>query len=325
MYSKGVTPDFFSYTRLQINFGHSYNHRTTVMKSFFTLLLLSAVFNISAFAQQSPVVADGAELTLISDNFSFTEGPIADSKGNVYFTDQPNNKIHVWTKGEPISVFMDESGRANGLYFDHDGNLLAAADGNNELWSISPDKEVTVLVADFEDKKLNGPNDIWVDSKGGIYFTDPYYQREYWTRTEPEITEQRVYYLSPENNLTIAAEDVVKPNGIIGTPDGKTLYVADIGDGKTYSYTISSDGNLSNQTLITEFGSDGMTLDEEGNIYLTGDGVIVFNPEGEQIEHIKVPQPWTANVTFGGPENQTLFITASTAVYTLDMKVAGAE
>jgi gluconolactonase len=296
-----------------------------MIRNLLGLLIFCTLINGTILAQQSTLIADGAELTLVSNDFSFTEGPIADFKGSVYFTDQPNNKIHVWTKGEPITVFMDESGRANGLYFDHDGNLLAAADGNNELWSINPEKEVTVLVADYQDKKLNGPNDIWVDPKGGIYFTDPYYQRDYWTRTEPEITEQRVYYLSPENNLTIAADDVVKPNGIIGTPDGKTLYVADIGDGKTYSYTINNNGSLSNQTLITELGSDGMTLDEEGNIYLTGDGVIVFNAEGEQIEHIKVPQPWTANVTFGGPENQTLFITASTAVYTLEMRVAGAE
>jgi len=244
----------------------------------------------------------------------------------VYFTDQPNDQILMWTAGEPIAVFLDDADRANGLYFDHEGNLLAAADEENELWSITPEKEITVLVEDFEGKKLNGPNDIWVDPKGGIYFTDPYYQRDYWTRTEPEITEQRVYYFSPDRSeLHIAADDVVKPNGIIGTPDGNTLYVADIGDSKTYAYTIHEDGSLSNQTLITEMGSDGMTLDEQGNIYLTGDGVIVFSPDGKQIEHIKVPQPWTANVTFGGPNNSTLFITASTAVYTLDMKVKGAQ
>jgi gluconolactonase len=296
------------------------------MKTASLFFLLLFYISGTIYAQESPVIAEGAELTLVSDAFSFTEGPIADSEGTVYFTDQPNDQILMWTAGEPITVFLDDAGRSNGLYFDHEGNLLAAADEENELWSITPEKEITVLVEDFEGKKLNGPNDIWVDPKGGIYFTDPYYQRDYWTRTEPEITEQRVYYITPkENELIIAAEDVVKPNGIIGTSDGETLYIADIGDSKTYSYSISEDGTLANQTLITETGSDGMTLDEEGNIYLTGDGVIVFNPEGEQIEHIKVSQPWTANVTFGGPENRTLFITASTAVYTLDMKVAGAD
>jgi gluconolactonase len=222
---------------------------------------------------------------------------------------------------------MDESGRSNGLYFAENGDLLACADANNELWSISPHMVVEVLVDGYKGKRLNGPNDLWPDPSGGIYFTDPYYQREYWDHKEQEIEEQRVYYLNPDReDLFIVIDDLVQPNGIIGTPDGKTLYVADIGDGKTYSYQIDQDnGYLSNRTLFTEMGSDGVTLDEQGNLYLTGKGVTVFNKTGEQIEHIPVPQNWTANVTFGGADNQTLFITASTAVYTLQMKVKGAS
>lgn len=289
--------------------------------SFLTIIFL---FNISIQAQ-SPVIAEGAELTLVSDQFSFTEGPAADSDGNIYFTDQPNNNIWIYGTDGELTLFMDESGRSNGLYFMENGNLLACADNESELWSINPEKEISILVDGYNGRRLNGPNDLWIDPKGGIYFTDPYYQRDYWDRTEKEIEEERVYYLSPDRqDLFIMIDDLVQPNGIIGTPDGKTLYVADIGDGKTYSYSIDPDnGYLTNKKLFTEMGSDGVTLDEAGNLYLTGDGVTVFNKSGEQIEHIPVPQNWTANVTFGGEDNQTLFITASTAVYTLKMKVKG--
>jgi gluconolactonase len=290
-----------------------------------TLLTLSLISNFTLQAQ-SPVVADGAELNLISDQFSFTEGPAADGEGNIYFTDQLNNDIWIYTTNGELNKFMDESGRSNGLYFAENGDLLACADENNELWSISPHMVVEVLVDNYNGKRLNGPNDLWPDPKGGIYFTDPYYQREYWDHTEKEIEEERVYYLTPDReDLIIVADDLVQPNGIIGSPDGNALYVADIGDGKTYYYSINEDGSLSNKTLFTEMGSDGVTLDEQGNLYLTGKGVTVFNESGEQIEHIPVPQNWTANVTFGGPDDQTLFITASTAVYTLEMEVRGAN
>jgi gluconolactonase len=195
------------------------------------LLLLPLLYSL--IYAQSPVIADGAELKLVSDRFSFTEGPAADTEGNIYFTDQPNNDIWVYTTDGELELFMDEAGRANGLFVAQNGNILACADEKSELWSITMDEEVTVLVDGFEGKRLNGPNDLWQDPKGGIYFTDPYYQREYWERTEKEIEEERVYYLTPDHeNLMTVADDLVQPNGIIGTPDGKTLYVADIGDGK---------------------------------------------------------------------------------------------
>jgi gluconolactonase len=219
---------------------------------------------------------------------------------------------------------MEPSGRANGLYFDHDGNLMAAADEKFELWRIDPKKNVTVLLDAYKGKKLNGPNDLWVDPEGGIYFTDPYYQRPYWERKEKEIEKQQVFYLTPDmDELRVVVNDFVQPNGIIGSADGKLLYIADIGDKKTYSYTIEDDGSLINKTLFCSMGSDGMTLDNQGNVYLTGEGVTVFNPKGEQILHIAVPQNWTANVTFGGKDQRKLFVTAMNSVYTLDMNVAG--
>lgn len=270
------------------------------------------------------LIEKGAVLTKLSDEYSFTEGPAADKKGNIYFTDQPNNRIMKWSVTGELSVYMENAGRANGLYFDHEGNLLACADEKNEIWKIDQNKNTTVLVNDFEGKRLNGPNDLWVDPKGGIYFTDPFYKRDYWTHTSKEIDKECVYYLSADKSkITNVDNDLVKPNGIIGTSDGKTLYVADIGANKTFSYTINSDGSLGKKTLFTESGSDGMTRDASGNIYLTGKGVTIFNPQGEKIAHIDVPEPWTANVCFGGEKFKTLFITAGKSVYTLEMKVRG--
>jgi gluconolactonase len=293
------------------------------------LFVIAFIFTNFIYAQTSEekshnLIVKGAVLVKLSDQYSFTEGPAADKKGNIYFTDQPNNRIMKWSINGELSVFMENAGRANGLYFDHAGNLLACADEKNEIWKIDKNKNSTVLVNNFEGKRLNGPNDLWVDPKGGIYFTDPFYKRDYWVHTSKEIEKECVYYLSPDKSkITNVDNELVKPNGIIGTSDGKMLYVADIAANKTYSYTINSDGSLGKKTLFTESGSDGMTIDESGNIYLTGKGVTVFNPQGEKITHIDVPEPWTANVCFGGKKFKTLFITAGKSVYTLEMNVHG--
>ena len=273
--------------------------------------------------KNSPVIADGAKLQLVSNQFKFTEGPAADKAGNVFFTDQPNNKIWEYdTKGK-LSVFMEGAGRSNGMYFDQSGNLISCADENEQLWSIAPDRKITVLVKDYKGKLLNGPNDVFVTSKGKIYFTDPYYQRDYWKRTSPDLDGQKVFYLKAQNEPEIVVDNMIKPNGIIGTPDGKYLYIADIEANKTYKFTISEDGSLKDQTLFVPQGSDGMTIDNKGNVYLTGKGITVYNKEGKKIEHIDVPADWTGNVTFGGKAKNILFITASQNIYTLKMKVKG--
>ena len=114
-----------------------------------------------------------------------------------------------------------------------------------------------------------------------------------------------------------------RSNGIIGTADGKTLYVADIGAGKTYAYAVEADGSLTGKRLFCGLGSDGMTIDSEGNVYLTGKGVTVFDKAGKQIDHLDIPEPWTANVTFGGKDRDLLFITASTSLYGAKLRVKG--
>ena len=271
--------------------------------------------------------APGTTPVLISKQFKFTEGPAVDRKGNIYFTDQPNDKIWKYSTKGVLSVFLDKTGRANGMYFDKKGNLLTCSDENNQLWSISPKGKVTVLLDNFQGKRFNGPNDLWVHpGRGDIYFTDPYYQRNYWTRKSPDISGKHVYYLAKKSTAaTIADDQLRQPNGIVGTPDGKYLYVADIGDNKTYKYEIDADGRLNNRRLFVNQGSDGMTLDAQGNVYLTGKGVTVYNPAGQQLAHIPVPAGWTANVCFGGKDRSTLFITASEGVYTQAMLVKGAR
>ena len=288
-----------------------------------TVLLL--VLGLARCASADGIIAPGATPEKLADGFKFTEGPAVDAEGNVFFTDQPNDRILKWSVGGKLSTFLQPCGRSNGLYFDGSGNLLACADEKNQLWSIDPSGKATVLIKDYKGKLLNGPNDLWVRPDGGIYFTDPFYKRPYWKRGPMEQDGQYVYYLSPDRKtLTRVATDLVQPNGIIGTPDGKSLYVADIRDKKTYVYRIHQDGTLSDRKRFCEMGSDGMTIDARGNVYLTGRGVTVFDPSGKKIEHIEIPERWTANVCFGGKDRKTLFITASKGLYGLRMVVAGA-
>jgi gluconolactonase len=273
------------------------------------------------------VLAPGASLEKLAGDFDFTEGPTCDAEGNVFFTDQPNNQILKWSVDGRLSTFLQPAGRANGMNFGLGGHLIACADEKNELWSIAPDGTVSVLAGEYGGKRLNGPNDVWVRPDGAIYFTDPFYKRSWWTHDTMPQDGQHVYLLSADRRqLVRVIDDLVKPNGIIGTPDGKTLYVADIRAGKTYRYDIAPDGSLAGKTLAVDQGSDGMTLDDEGNLYLTGEGVGVFNQAGRQIERIPIPdERWTANVSFGGKGRQTLFITASTGLYAIATRVTGAN
>jgi len=271
------------------------------------------------------ILAPGAQLEKLAGDFAFTEGPAADAEGNVYFTDQPNDRILKWSVDDELSTFLQPAGRSNGMDFDGAGNLWACADERNQLWRIDADKHVTVVVKGYGGKLLNGPNDVWVAPGGGLYFTDPLYERPYWKRGPTEQAQEGVFFLAPDHRtLRLVVDDLVKPNGIVGTPDGKTLYVADIGAGKTYSYAIQADGALSEKTLFCSMGSDGMTLDDEGHLYLTGKGVTVFDRTGRQVAHIAVDQPWTANVCFGGRDGRSLFITASTGLYRIRTRVKGA-
>lgn len=289
------------------------------------LLFFACLSILSCQSQPVDIVAEGAEVEKISGEFKFTEGPASDSKGNVYFTDQPNDRIMKWSEGGELTTWMQPSGRSNGLCFDADDNLWACADEKNELWIIDQNKEVTILLDSYKGGKLNGPNDVWVAPDGSAFFSDPFYKRPWWDRDTTQQDVQGVFYLPADKSTLIRVIDnLQQPNGIIGTPDGKTLYVTDIRDNKTYVYSIGKNGQLSDKKLFCEKGSDGMTLDNQGNLYLTHKGgVFVFNPEGKQIKLIEVDEPWTANVCFGGKDMKTLFITASTGFYKIKMNVKG--
>jgi len=272
---------------------------------------------------ESPV-ADGAKLERVKGRFGFTEGPAADEAGNLYFTDQPNDRIMRLNLDGSLEVFMKPSGRANGMNFGPDGTLYVCADEKTELRALKADASYTVLSASYEGKALNGPNDVVVLKNGNLYISDPYYQRSWWSYTEQKQAVQGVYLLrAGETELQLLDSDLTQPNGICASPDGSTLYVADIGADKTWKYHIQDDGSLRDKELFCSMGSDGMTLDSRGNLYLTGKGVSIFNPSGKKIAHIKVPESWTANVAFGGEDRHTLFITASHGLYKISMKSQG--
>jgi gluconolactonase len=298
------------------------------MRSLFpTVASILLTFGGVAQADDSGLLAPGAKVEQLSEGYLFTEGPAVDREGNVFFTDQPNDRIVKYTAADgSFSDWLKPSGRSNGLYFDKDGNLLACADEKNALWSIAPDKKVTVLLSDLDGKLLNGPNDLWLRPDGNLYFTDPLYARPYWTRDKAsQQPGQYVYYFDMKSKkATPVATDLKQPNGIIGTPDGKTLYVADIGAQKTYRYSVQPDGTLADKTLFCEMGSDGMTIDAEGNVYLTGKGVTVFDKTGKKLMNIPVSEGWVGNVVFGGKDRDLLFITASKKVYGVKMRVKGA-
>jgi gluconolactonase len=286
----------------------------------YAIALLACAVAGAGAAQDQSVVAPGAEVQKLSGGFQFTEGPAADAQGNVYFTDIPNNRIHKWSLDGTLSTFRENSGGANGLYFDKDGNLLACEGGGQRLVSIAPDGKVTALVDKYDDKPLNSLNDLWIDPKGGVYFTDP----RYGNRDNLPQDGEHVYYLTPDRKKVIRViDDMVRPNGVIGTPNGRRLYVADHGDSKTFAYTINDDGTLARKRLFCEEGSDGMTIDGRGNVYLTTSVVAVYSRRGEKIKEINIPER-PANVTFGGADNKTLFITARTSLYSLAMNVRGA-
>ncbi|MBT4815363.1 MAG: DUF1566 domain-containing protein [Lentisphaerae bacterium] len=281
--------------------------------------LLIALLGLTGLTQGS-VVAPGATLKKAGDGFVFTEGPAADAAGDVVFTDVRTSCIHKWSAANnTVALFRADTGNANGLAFDPHGNLFICEAGNGRITVLDPHGNLSVVADEYQGRRLNQPNDLWVDPASGVYFSDPIYGRG--TRSQDG---EHVYYASPNRERVIRViDDMQRPNGLIGTPDGRTLYVTDHGAGRTFRYAIMPEGTLADKTLFCEAGSDGMAIDSGGNVYLTSDAVLVLDPTGRQIERIAVPERPT-NVTFAGPDRGTLFITARTAVYTLAMNVSGA-
>lgn len=263
----------------------------------------------------SPISAS-TNIKQLSGRYLFSEGPATDANGDVYFSDINAGKIYKWStsaNGE-LSVFVEGLAQPNGLMFDKSGNMVACEGGNGRLIAIDPQGQVTSLVDQYNGMRFNEPNDLWIDARGGIYFSDPAYQL-------PIVQDgQHVYYLSPDRSqVTRVISDMQKPNGLVGSADGKTLFVSDHGAGKTYSYSINNDGSLTNKTLFAGIGSDGMELDGKGNLFLTTPNKVkVFDAAGTSLFDIPLQENPT-NLAFAGEDGMTLFITARTAVYTVQL------
>jgi len=269
----------------------------------------------------SPVVEDGAVVEQVSTGHGFTEGPVVDAAGNLYFADIPQSVITRIAPDGTRTAFVRRAASPNGLAIDKNGVLIAALAGDRCVVEIDSLGNYTVLADRYEGKRFNNPNDLWVDANNGIYFTDP----SYHIRLTVEQDGEQVYYISPDRKtVTRMTDDLSQPNGIVGTPDNRYLYVADSGHRRICRFAINPDASLTDKITFVERGSDSMTLDGEGNLYITSGGVQVYNSRGMLIETIRVPES-PANVCFGGPDRRTLYITARTSVYSLRMKVRGID
>jgi gluconolactonase len=329
-------------------------------KLFFCMMMLTSVVFPSCSDDDSDgednkgLIATDAQLVNLGDGYSFTEGPAVDKNGNVFFTDQPNDVIYKWDAvSGVITPFLEETGRSNGMAFDKDGNLIACADMHGEVWKIAPNGNHEVLVDNYNGKLLNGPNDVWINPvTGGMYITDPMFPRGYWDEDDPRKTNNpgwppthseqadegkggHVYYLAPGSDELIRVTTQTGwdadswPNGVVGTPDGKKLYVNKwAGDnmGGTWVFDIQADGSLSNMKKFVDMGGDGMSMDDRGNIYISnGFGVVVFDPNGKELVRIFTGDGATNNV-FAGSDEKTLFITGPVdKVNALKMNVQGVE
>lgn len=274
---------------------------------------------------QDSIVPAGAKVEVLWNEGEFTEGPAPAADGAILFSDIGNRIMRYDPRSGQTSTFRSPSGKSNGLKFNPQGQLIAcegAAPGGNRRISITErDGYVRTLADRYQGKRFNSPNDLAITRAGNIYFTDPRYVGD-----EPrELDFEGVFLITPAGQVTLATREVTKPNGIIVTPDVKTVYVADnsnqpTGKRQLLAFSVKSDGTLAERRLLYDFGKDrgidGMTLDVEGNIYATagsgaGSGIYVFGPKGEQLAFLAMPGD-PSNCVFGiGDEARTLYVTGA--------------
>lgn len=285
-----------------------------------SFLLIATLGLIQAtFAAESGLIAPDAKVIEVQGGFGFLEGPVSDAVGNLYFSDIDNNRLHKLAPTGDLSSFHEPSNRANGLTLDLDGGLLICEQEAQRLVKMDNNGNVSVVADGYRGRPFNSPNDAWVHPSGSIYMTDPRYQYPVGSLSQDG---EYVYHISSDRQrVTAIITDIPKPNGVVGTEDGSTLYVASTELRKVFRYDIESDGTVSNRTEFADQGSDGMTLDEQGNVYLTWvGGVSVRSPAGEELEFIETAQ-MPANVGFGGRDGRTLFMTSRTSLYSIRMNV----
>ncbi|MDX2010110.1 MAG: SMP-30/gluconolactonase/LRE family protein [Myxococcaceae bacterium] len=278
-----------------------------------------------------PIPDGGPTVQRVDGGFQFLEGPLwlAD-EGALLFTDIPANRIYRYSPTTGFSLFRQNSGGANGLGRLPDGTLLACEHGNRRV-SRTFDGGIQSLVERFDGGRFNSPNDIAVAADGTIYFSDP----PYGLAGRPaEVPFTGVYRRRPDGTLQVLITDMRRANGVVLSPDESTLYVADSEDDFFRIYRLSPDGGFVSFTQVPTTqqgggGGDGLGMDDDGNLYVTtggapggGGAVKIYRPDGGYLGRIPVPQN-TTNVSFGGADRRTLFITAGTALYQVRLQVPG--
>ena len=295
-----------------------------IKKMFSALYLLSA----TCFAADPiPGIGPVGEVKQLKTGFEFTEGPTSDVEGNLYFTDIPMNRIHKLDATGQLSVFAEPSGHCNGLMVVGDRLLACEMDGRLKQYRLSDARE-TALAEQYEGKRFNAPNDLVIDQAGGIYFTDPRFRApDPWPQGK-----EAVYYRSADGKVTRLIEDRKAPNGVILSPDERTLYVIPSMEKEMWAYPIEAPGKLGAGKVLCELrqpagtsggGGDGLTIDTAGNLYITSAlGVQVVSPDGKVLGVIAFPEQ-PANVTFAGADRKTLYVTARKSLYSVSMEATG--
>jgi sugar lactone lactonase YvrE len=279
------------------------------------------------------ILPEGSELEKRATGFMFTEGPVWDAaRGCLFFSDIPGNKMWKWTKDKGIEVIRDPSGKSNGLTLDEQGRLIACEHANRRVSRTEKDGTIVTIAGRYEGKRLNSPNDVVAKSDGSIYFSDPPYglTAEFGVLGEQELPFQGVYRLSPDGEtLTLLVDDFEKPNGLAFSPDESLLYIDDTDRSHIRVFDVNPDGTISNSRVFAEVkgeedgGVDGMKVDSEGNVYVTGPGgILVLDPSGNKLGRIDVPEV-VANMAWGDEDWKTLYITASTSLYRIRLGIEG--
>ncbi|MHC4441231.1 MAG: SMP-30/gluconolactonase/LRE family protein [Planctomycetota bacterium] len=266
------------------------------------------------------ILAPEAQVKKLAGGFTFVEGPAWDRNHKVlYFSDIPPLHIIGYADGK-ASVANPQSGGSNGLMFDKHGMLIACEHKNRRVSRAIPGQEGTTIVSHYQDKKLNSPNDLWIDQTGGFYFTDPRYGK----RDNMEQDKEAVYYVTAEGKITRVIDQLVRPNGIAMSPDGKILHVVDNGAHSVHNYPVTAPGRIGKGKRVAYvIHPDGMTVDKQGRLYITSRyGIAVLEPNGKWIGLIAMAES-PANCTFGGPKNNILFITARKSLYSIDTLTRG--
>lgn len=272
---------------------------------------------------KSENLASGPALKL-ADGFRFTEGPAWDGNGSWYFSDIPNKTLYRLSNEGEVKLVRTGEQASNGIVVGSNGELFFCEVAGRRIVARSIDGRETTLADSCDGKPIGMPNDLWMAPNGGIYFTIPVTNKQRAKVVPPEAVNATVCYISPDRkSIRDVGIGLKNANGIVGSSDGKLLYVADPRSQKCWRYSIAADGSLTDQRVAAEQGSDGLALDERGNLYTTSkQGVTVYSPNAKLISTIDVPES-PANMKFGGNDGRTLFITARTGIYAVPMQVRG--